>query len=195
MRFALVAALLLVSSVARAGAPQPTAAEASALAAGDVVIREMPAEDSGVIRVIGFGDLRAPMDAVWSALLDWEGRVAGNPSLRSVAAYRDATATDAYIRFEVARFGFTVVYHNHYRVDRAAGTMVHALDPTMDNDLERSRGTYWVTPSPNNPAWTRLTYDVETAFGLALPGFVRSWLAGAGVRSFLEDMARRSESS
>jgi hypothetical protein len=44
-----------------------------------------------------------------------------------------------------------------------------------------------------NPAWTRLSYLVESDFGRAIPGFLQEWLCGGGVRDFLADLVNRAE--
>lgn len=190
--------LLLVLVQLAAAAPSsppaftPTGAEAAALDAGEIVIRPLPATDGGV-KVVGCADVQAPFDAVWDALLDFKARLGNNPSLRSVAEYRPATATEQWWRWEAARFGVTVVYHNHYLVDRARGVLVHELDTAQVNDLQSSRGVYEVGPSPTTPGATRLVYTAETTLGRAVPTFVQSWLAGGGVRDFLEYLVRTAE--
>lgn len=194
---ALARALVLLAGLAWS-APAPaitypaTAAEEVQLAAREVVLRTLPSTD-GRVRVVGIAEIHAGRDATWKALLDFEGRLGGNPSLRSVSAYRPATATEEWYRWEVSHFGYTVVYYNHYRIDRAAGTLLHELDPEQVSDLRFSRGSYELGPSPANPDWTRLSYLVESDFGRAIPGFLQEWLCGGGVRDFLADLVTRAE--
>lgn len=190
---ALLAALALCLAAPPARAFSPSATESAALAAGEVVLHPLPTEGS-VVRVVGVADIRSSADAIWSALLDFPSRLQGNASLRSVSEYRPRTADEQWWRWEVSRFGVSVVYHNHYRLDRTAGTLLHELDPSQANDLAHSRGLYELTRSPADANAWRLSYTVESDFGRAIPGFVQQWLCGGGVRDFLTDLVTRAES-
>lgn len=186
--------LLLLTGPALAGTTAfvPTADEALELSTGNVVLRPLPSQD-GAVRVIGVADVSAPADAIWEALLDFPSRLGGNPSLKAVSEYRARTTTEQWWKWEVSRFGVNVVYHNHYVVDRVAGTLLHELDASMPNDLVHSRGLYQLIPSPAEAGAIRLVYTAESNFGRAIPSFVAQWLAGSGVRDFLDDLVRRAE--
>lgn len=188
--------LLLLSGPVAAATPvlSLTAAEQAQLVEDQVVLRTLPAS-AGRVKALGVAEVHAGLDATWRALLDWNARLGGNSAVRAVIPYQPATATEQWVRWEISRFGFDVVYHNHYRVDRAGGVLIHELDPAKENDLSWSRGTYELGPSPVNPAWTRLAYTVESDFGRAVPGFIADWLCGSGVRNFLEDLVKRAEGS
>lgn len=170
--------------------PVLTGDEVAALAAGDVVIRDKAPSQPGAVRVEAVADLRAPRDAVWAALLDFEGRKRGNRSLKAVEAYQPATATERWIRWTVSAFGAEVTYHNHYVLAPDRTSLLHELDATRDNDLAGSRGVYTLVPTAGG---TRLVYDVETHFGRAVPGVVQRWLSSAAVEDFMVDMVRRAE--
>jgi len=181
--------MILLLALALAAVPTPTPAEAATLAEGGVVLRDVPPSFGGVA-VLGLADVQADEDAVWAAMLDFPARLGANPALRAVSAYRPPTATEQWWRWEVARFGVTVVYHNRYEVDRGRGTLLHELDPAMPNDLRASRGWFELAPIPGG---FRMAYTAETDLGRSVPGFVAEWLAGAGVRSFLEGVVSRAE--
>lgn len=182
--------MFLLALAALAAVPVPTTDEGRALGAGEVVLRDTVGTIPNAVAVIGIVDIQAPEAAIWAALVDMEGRMAGNSSLRSVAAYRPATTTEMWYRWEAVRFGIGVVYHNHYVVDRAARTLLHELDTTRPNDLRASRGLFELAPVPGG---FRLAYTVETDFGRSIPAFIVEWMSGSGVRTFLEDIAVRSE--
>lgn len=182
--------MLFLVAAALAAVPVPTPAELAVLNSGQVVLRDaVPTLPNGVA-MLGIVDIQAPESAIWAALVDMEGRMAGNSSLRAVEIYQPATANEMWYRFEAGRFGMTVVYHNHYVVDRARRTLLHELDPTRPNDLRASRGLFELAPLADG---FRLAYAVETDFGRSIPSFVVEWMSGSGVRTFLEDIAARSE--
>lgn len=175
-------------AVAFAAVPAVTPDEAARLAAGEIVIRNRNL--AGGVSVVGLADIEGAEAAIWEALLDFPGRRAGNPSIRAVAPYRESTATEQWMRWEISRFGFTVVYHNHYVIDRPGRKLTHELDPSQPNDLAMSHGVYDLLAIPTG---FRLSYEVETNFGRAIPGFVQEWLAGSGVKTFLGDVVARAE--
>jgi hypothetical protein len=167
-----------------------TPAEEVALAAGDVILHDMPPTTPGAIRVEGFVDIAASRDAVWAALLDFPARMDANKSLHSVETYRPATDTDRWIRWTAGSLGFSFTYFNHYRLTADRSVLTHELDPTQPNDLSASHGIYRLSPSTRG---TLLDYDVESDFGISLPSSVKHWLTSSGLHDFLVDMAHRAE--
>ncbi len=163
------------------------------LAAGEVILLDRQSARPGAVSVEGIADVKTTTDALWQALLDFPARLKGNSSVKSFEYYRPSTPTEQWGVWEVTHFGVTVMYHNHYLIDRARGVLTHELDVAQTNDLSWSRGIYAMAPSPNNPAWLRLSYAVDTDFGSAIPGFIKSWLAGQGVRDYLEELVHRAE--
>ena len=79
-----------------------------------------------------------------------------------------------------------------YVIDRATGRLQHALDPAQPNDLVESTGVYQISSSPAGAGWTRLTYELQSDFGRALPGFIQSWMSSSGTRDFMAELARRA---
>lgn len=188
-----LAAGLLPVGTAHAGPVSVTAAEEATLRAGEVVLRELPTRAEGAIRVLAVVDVKAPAEAVWAALLDFPSRKQSNPAVQSVENYKAPTATQQNIRWRVSKFGFDVVYHNTYVIDREEGRLEHFLDRTQQNDLVESRGVYDLAPSPAGAGWTRLAWEVESNFGQAIPGFVQKWMSTSATKDFMVDMARRAE--
>lgn len=186
------AVALALSAPAWAGATT-TATEEATLLAREVVIRELPTRGDGAVRVLAIVDIRASSDAVWRALLDFPSRKLNNPAVQSVADYRPATANEQFVKWHLSKFGASIVYHNRYVIDRAGGRMEHTLDPAQPNDLTESRGVYAVYPSPAGAGITRLTWEVESNFGRAIPSFVQKWMSTGATRDFMVDMARRAE--
>lgn len=170
-----------------------SAAEEAQLAAKEVVIRELATSGDGAVRVVAAVDIRASADAVWGALLDFDARKQANAAVQAVEDYKPRTPEAYHIRWRISKFGMDIVYHNTYRIERAAGRMTHTLDPAQPNDLVESRGVYHVYPSPAGGGLTRLVWDVESNFGRAIPGFVQKWMSTSATRDFMADMARRAE--
>jgi hypothetical protein len=169
----------------------PSADDLTRLAAGEVVLHDRTARHEGALRVEAVVDIHAGRDAVWAALIDFPARKASNSSLKIIQPYRPATATEQWVKWQAQRFGVTVTYHNHYLLSADRASMIHELDPTMPNDMEYSRGVFTLSSTASCSPCTRLSYDVESDFGVAIPSFVQGWLTGSGVRDFMADLARR----
>ncbi len=194
-RFVLLCFVGILPSLAHAIPPAMTPAEESALRAREVVVRDLPAREAGAIRVQALIDIEASKPAVWDAVLDFPARLAGNKSLKSVDAYRAPTNDELWYRFTASSFGFGLVYHNHYALDREAGALTYALDRTQQNDLVANKGAFAIYPSPAGAAWCRLVYEAESNFGHALPSSVQRWMSGGATKDFLADIARRAEAA
>lgn len=182
--------LVAMASVARAQ-PQPNASEVATLRAGEVVVREAPARKAGAIRVEAFVDVAAPPDRAWAALTDYAARVRGSSSLEGYAIYRDDPATPC-VRWWGGRFGVDVAFHNCYVLspDRRKLTYTLDPDPARASDMLYSVGTYVLEAIAGG---TRLTYEGETQFKGAVPGFAQRWLAEGGTREYMEDLRRRAQ--
>lgn len=190
----LVSCLVALAASPAVAAPlATTAAEEVKLAAREVIIRELPTAADGAVRVVAAVDIQASIDAVWSALLDFDARKRANAAVQAVDDYKPRAADAYHIRWHIAKFGMDIVYHNRYLIDRSAGRLVHTLDPAEKNDLTESRGVYEVYPSPAGGGLTRLVWDVESNFGRAIPTFVQKWMSTGATRDFMADMARRAE--
>ncbi len=189
----LLALALSVSPPALAGVAALDPASEARLAAGDVILIDRASAREGAVSVEGIADVKASGDALWHALLDFPARLAGNSSVKSFEFYKPSTPTEQWGAWMASHFGVNIVYHNHYILDRAHGILTHELDLTQPNDLEWSKGVYTFAPSPNNPAWLRLSYAVDTDFGAAIPGFIKSWLCGQGVRDYMAELVHRAE--
>lgn len=174
--------------------PVATPAEETALLGGETVVRALPASADTAVKVIGMVDVRATSAQVWKVLLDFPARKAANPSLTSLVAYRPATGTDQWWGFTVQKFGTTTVYHNRYTM--VGDRLTHQLDTTQQNDIAGNTGVYELGAcAPSVPApCTRLFWTVETDFGRALPGMIKTWLGRTAVENFLGDMATRAPS-
>lgn len=188
----LYAILLTLCAPADAGVAKLAPDQEAQLAAGEVLLLDRTSAKPGGVSVEGVADVPASADAIWRALLDFKARLAGNSSVKSFAYYKPSTATEQWGVWEVAHFGVSVRYHNHYLLDRAGGVLIHELDLAEQNDLTWSRGTYTLGPSPNNASWQRLSYVVDTDFGAAIPGFIKSWLCGSGVRDYMSELVTRA---
>ena len=172
----------------------PTAEEQAKLAAGEVVLHNRTAKHEGALRVEAIVDVKAGRDAVWAALIDFPARKQTNTSLKTIQPYRAATATEQWVKWEASRFGVSIVYHNHYRLSTDKSSLIHELDTAQVNDMDYSRGVFSLSSDASCSPCTRVTYDVESDFGVAIPSFVQTWLTGSAVRDFMADIARRAES-
>lgn len=172
--------------------PVATPTEEAALLGGATVVRPLAASADTAVKVLGMVDVRAEASQVWEVLLDFPARKASNPSLTSLVAYRPATATEQWWAFTVQKFGTTTVYHNRYA--KVGDRLIHELDTTQQNDIAGNTGVYELGPcAAGAPSpCTRLYWTVETDFGRALPGMIKSWLGRTAVENFLGDIAARA---
>ena len=187
--------MMILLAAAAFAVPTATPEELAVLATGGTVVRTLVPPNSTSVKVLGMVDVHASKEAVWSVLLDFPGRLPSNPNIVLLEPYQPAVGNEQWWAFTVQKFGMTIVYHNHYVIDRGAGRLQHNLDSTQTNDIAGSSGLYelgeCVVPSG---ACTRLFWTVQTDFGKALPGFVKNWLGRAAVEGFLGDMAARGPS-
>jgi hypothetical protein len=188
----MIGVLLTLAHAAHADVPTTPAEEAS-LRAHEVVVRDLPARSDGAVRVQSLLDIPAPQAAVWTALVDFQGRLGGNSALKAVEPYRAASGAEQWIRWTVSAMGFEVVYHNHYVLDRANGTVTYELDKSQENDLAASHGTLAIFPSPADPAQIRLFYEAESDFGHAVPTFAQRWMTASATKDFMADISRRAQ--
>lgn len=182
-------ALLLVGLGVGLAALSPPA-QASAPSAG-ISIQLLTPSRPGAIRAVGVADIPAPQAEVWQAVIDFPARKKGNPALAEVREYKPASGDQRWFRWTIAVLGFTVTYHNTYRLSEAEGRVHYQLDSEMENDLLYNDGKFFLKAI--SPTTTRLIYEVQTDFGEAVPKPAQEWMTGSGIRGFLQDILQRAK--
>lgn len=193
---ALLLALVLLGVTAPA-APTLSADEEARLAAGKVVIQPdlAPGREGGV-RTRAIAEVAAAPAAVWTALLDFEPRVAENKALEQVTIYEEqwtGSVLRRKARWDLDVIGTEIVFHNDYTYDRSQSYLTWVLDETRENDLVYSWGSYQVVPSPIHSGLSRLIYVSETASARKIPKWLRKELAENSMEKLIGGIRKRAE--
>ena len=184
-------ALLLSSAAWALPAPPPplslSPAEQAQLSAGEVVVRwSGPGRQS-----IAVVDIDATVEQVMDAAMDLKARKAEVGGIKSCSLYRDEPGimgADWVMGFA----GLTVDFSILYEYDRSGGYTVYQLDPTRENGLKRSDGSYQVYAVGNQ---SRLVYRTLSESGRSAPEWIRKRLAFRSSREMLKGIEARAEAS
>lgn len=184
----LVTALVLFSAAhAVPPAPAPittTEAERALLAAGDIVFRFDP---SGIN--IGIVDIDAAPSTVIAQVMNLPPRVEEIGPLLSLQPYDVSGAEQYGARWELGSSIYAASFHILYDCDLSAGWCVYDLDPSRENDLESSVGSYQVYAHGDG---SRLVYRSKTQSTI-LPSFLMKKFAGDGAVELLAGIRSRAE--
>ena len=181
--------VLLGLAVALAAPPPPapvslTDAEEAILRKGGVLVRY----GGDARQTLAVVDVTAPPDQVMQAVMDLPARVDDIGSLSAVELYgRNGDHICAKWTMSVAMI--PVVFHIRYECDMALGWCVYSLDPTKDNSIESSNGSYHTCRHHNGP---RLVYRTDS-IAAGAPEWVRKKLAGSAAKEMLGGMKTRAE--
>jgi hypothetical protein len=179
----LIAALSVLSAVAA----QPTEAEWAKLVAGDVVTRMAPElEPDGAY---GWVEIAAPPERIWAALTDPAVAVAASSAVKECTAYLDEPLPGGGRRVGWAYTLNVALSEVRYHLIRdlrpAEARMTWTLDPSRDNDLVLSTGSYGIGPG-RTAGKALLTYESQLDSGRRIPAWIQQFLAGRALVSFLD---------
>ncbi len=187
--------LLLIPTLALGSVPDTrpapialTDSEQSAVSRGKIVIRNEDTPTGGM--VTGVADIDATPAAVWAALFDFEARVSELGALEAVSTYREGEPLG--VRWELKVFGTSVIFHNLYHRDEAAGWSRYSLDAEKKNDLVSVEGAYQVYTVGDK---TRLVYRSMTDSGRSIPSFIKNWLGSRSLNAQLDGIRNRAQAA
>jgi ribosome-associated toxin RatA of RatAB toxin-antitoxin module len=169
---------------------QLTPAEEAALARGEAVRKTIRSDSGG--RGLAVVDVAAPPEVVWSCLTDFERYPKMVPNVREAEVYaREREHLRA--RFVLGGAGVDIEYFVDHVYRPAQGYMTWTLDYSRKSDLSDSVGFWRVSPHPDKPGHSRLSYSIEIKVGWWVPGFVEDLLAKDGLVRSTEWVRREAE--
>lgn len=180
---------LVLFSIAHAVPPVPAAittteTESAQLSSGGIVFRYVP---DGVN--IGIVDISAPPSSVIAQVMNLPPRVEEIGPLLSLEPYEVSGAERYGARWELGASIYAASFHVIYDCDLSAGWCVYDLDPSRENDLEGSVGSYQVYAHGEG---SRLVYRSKTK-GSILPSFLMKKFAGDGAIELLAGIRQRAQ--
>ena len=183
----LIAALWSVVAGATPPPPAPvtlTEGEQAALRKGGVVVR-YGGDERQTLAVV---DVAASPDQTIQAVMDLPARVSDIGSLSAVELYAQQ-GEDVSARWTMSIAMVSVVFHIRYDCDMANHWCVYRLDPSKDNDIESSNGSYQAYALASG---TRLVYRTDS-IAAGAPEWVRKRLADNAAKEMLGGMKTRAE--
>ncbi len=192
MSFAL-APLIAVLAVTVPTLPDMNEKQAAALADGKVVMIE---EDKGGTNkfVMGVALVNAEPKAVWDLLLDNEFMKTSSSAIEDAVFYDDRTE-DGVRRMGIAwtlKVAFSEVkYFTMREYHIAEGHMTWTLDPSKENDLASTEGSYTTLPGPK-AGTTYLIYRSFFDAGRSMPTWVEESIAEKGIKKYLKNLLAKT---
>ena len=161
-----------------------TEAENTALQANEMVIRE-----SAVGSVIGIVHIKAPPRVVLEEVVNLQARVEEVSLIDDIELYIDENDQKG-VRWEVSMVGIDVQFHVLYQIDWENGWCSFDLDPTKENSISASSGSYKTEPIANG---TRLYYRSHASSSNAAPSWVRKTLTQHSMKQQINGIKARAE--
>ena len=180
---------IVLFSAAHAAPPPPAAItttdeEHALLASGEIVFRFDP---DGIS--IGIVDITADPSTVIAQVMNLPPRVDEIGPLLSLQPY-DVSGAERYgARWELGASIYSASFHVIYDCDLSAGWCVYDLDPSRENDLDSTVGSYQVYAQGTG---SRLVYRSKTQSTI-LPSFLMKKFAGDGAIELLAGIRSRAE--
>lgn len=172
LRLTALLALAGPAAAATPALPDLSDAERARLRAGEVVVQHDLA--SARMTSLAMALVTVPPDVAWRAFLDVQARVAENPTLIGVDAYRTNSPSDFYLRFRMSFFGVRIDVPNHFTCDHPHYTCTYTLDHDQPADVQFAEGWWLLAPSPDG--WI-LAFDSVSEVGRFVPGWAAKMLA------------------
>ncbi len=135
--------------------------------------------------------IEAPMEAVWSVLVDIEAWPSFIPGLRAVTVERGEQG-EMRCRSKVASYGVKMRYTVTIDPRHDQGLIRVDLDPSRQSDIEALNNTWRLTPIDGGRA-TRVELVSKFRSGLMVPGFIERRALHSSVAKTLEGLAGEIE--
>lgn len=116
--------------------------------------------------------IAAPMDDLWAVLVDFERYPTWARDLKQAEVLeRDDEGRGVEVRFRAAAMGRSSTYVLRYDHSEAPHRVPWVL--VRGDIMRRLDGAYTLRPDPDDPALTRVVYDLVVDLVIPLPGFVK----------------------
>lgn len=190
IRLLLLIATLLVPTLAQAGKPTlPTLTEKqqSKVEAGKLVLLSEETEN-GTAVITGLMEIEADPAAIWQIVLDEGHIIASSGATRECVTYKDEVGTDGLRDLRMAfmlKVGFSEIrFHSHRTVNQPDGWMTWQLDPSKDNDIKATLGSYSLWPA-SQPGRVLFVYKARIETGKKVPEWLEEELTESSLKKFL----------
>ena len=176
--------------------PQISAKEEARLAAGKLVLRtkrDSSADGAGVIT--GIIEIEAQPADIWKILLDFESIPQTSKAMKEASRYSDKKQTNHRIidmRYMLKVAWVEVVYHVHHDYFPTKNYLVWALDPTKENGIEATAGSFSTWPG-SKPGTTRFLYRTMVDTGRNIPEWVEEDLSESSLKSYIKYVKQEAE--
>ena len=186
--------IALLASVVVPSMPQLTEKQAAAIADGKIVMFEEDAAGTNKF-VQGIALIEADASAVWALLLDAEFMKGSSSAVEDVTFYDDRTENGVRrmgtswtlkVAFQEVKYSTLREYH------AAEGHMTWTLDPTKENDLASTDGSYTTLPGPR-PGTTYLIYKSFFDAGKSMPSWMEENIAESGIKKYLKRLVEATK--
>jgi len=159
-------------------------AEKSALQANEMIIR-----DASAGTAIGVIHINADPRVVLEEVVNLQARVEEVSLIDGLELYIDENDKKG-ARWELSMAGIDVQFHVVYQINWDNGWCTFDLDPTKDNSITDSSGSYKTEPIPDG---TRLYYRSYAASANPAPNWVRKALSQHSMKQQLKGIKARAE--
>ncbi|MCO4743384.1 MAG: hypothetical protein KC912_01260 [Proteobacteria bacterium] len=192
MRILLAALLLfaLPAMAAKPAIPSLTEDESSAVAKGDVVLRDDPNDPQAMY---AFVEIAAERSKVWLALNDADLIESSSGTISQCDPYTDVTENGVRtikLHYILNVAWSEVVYYIHRQHHTTEDYLEWTLDPDKTSDLVQADGYYVLTERDGK---TLLVYWAKTNSGRRVPAWIKDMLTGRALKGWLDTVKTTSE--
>ena len=185
--------LIFTLAVTVPGLPDLNEKQSKALADGKIVMVEGNKEDTNKF-VLGVALVPAEAVDVWALLLDSEFMKTSSSAIQDAVFYDDRVE-DGIRRMGIAwtlKVAFQEVKYFTLREYHVAdGHMTWTLDPTKENDLASTVGSYTTLPGPK-AGTTYLVYRSFFDAGRSMPTWVEESITEKGIKKYLKNLLAKT---
>jgi hypothetical protein len=185
--------LIFTLAVTVPGLPDLNEKQSKALADGKIVMVEGNKEDTNKF-VLGVALVPAEAVDVWALLLDSEFMKTSSSAIEDAVFYDDRVE-DGIRRMGIAwtlKVAFQEVKYFTLREYHVAdGHMTWTLDPTKENDLASTVGSYTTLPGPKSGT-TYLVYRSFFDAGRSMPTWVEESITEKGIKKYLKNLLAKT---
>ena len=175
-------------------APAPlalTGAEQQELAGGKVVLRQDQSTGEG--KGVAVQLINAPVDTVWSVILDYDAYPDRIGTVVSCDVYRK-DGNELYVDMQSSVMGVKFGQYTRNFIHKDQGYMSWVLDYSRQSDVDDMVGYWRLESVSTNPPVTRLEYATELKVG-QVPGFLVGFLTKDALRSGTAWVKKHSEAA
>ena len=184
-----IAALALIAALSAPSLPSLSDKEMEQLGDGKIVmVTDKGDGDGGTQFIQGIALVPAQPPDIWAILMDQEHMSNSSSAIKECRFYEDQTIDG--IRhmgiFWTLKVAFSEISYSTLREYHVADNyLTWKLDPTRENDLDYTEGSYSTYPGPTKGT-TFLLYRSKVDVGKRVPSWLEDDLAESGIKKYLK---------